>query len=335
MPRALIASSSSPSAAKCSNERRTERSSPKLTAPAAVAPTSEAKRPSTIILLFWLFVMLMLWSFNYVAGKIALRTLDPITLVCFRLELAAIVMLPIYFAQRNRSPLRLRDVWPFAYLGFFGVVVNQGLFTVGLNFTTSDHSAVIIAIGPIIILLLARALKLEAFTIGKIVGMAISFVGVYLLETEQGSPAHSPLLMGDLITFGGVIGFSAYAVLGKRVASEYDAISMNTFNCVAAAIMLLPLTIRHAAHLDWHSVSWGGWLAMIYMAVGSSVAAYTIFYWALRYMTASRVGAMSYFQPVVVILLSVAFLGERPTRNLLEGTALVLVGVFLAERGKA
>jgi drug/metabolite transporter (DMT)-like permease len=44
---------------------------------------------------------------------------------------------------------------------------------------------------------------------------------------------------------------------------------------------------------------------------------------------------MSYFQPVVVILLSVAFLGERPTRNLLEGTALVLAGVFLAERGKA
>ncbi|MFZ3332546.1 MAG: DMT family transporter [Candidatus Acidiferrales bacterium] len=58
-------------------------------------------------------------------------------------------------------------------------------------------------------------------------------------------------------------------------------------------------------------------------------------YWALRYMTASRVGAMSYFQPVVVILLSIAFLGERPSRNLLVGMALVLVGVFLAERGKA
>jgi O-acetylserine/cysteine efflux transporter len=74
---------------------------------------------------------------------------------------------------------------------------------------------------------------------------------------------------------------------------------------------------------------------MAYMAVGSSVAAYTIFYWVLRYMTASRVGAVSYFQPVVVILLSIAFLGERPSRMLLEGTALVLVGVFLAERGRS
>ena len=309
-----------------------------MTSPASVTPTpasASSPAPSKLTLLFWLVVMLLLWSFNYIAGKIALRTLDPLSLACFRLELAALVMLPIYFAQPNRAPLRLRDVWPFAYLGFFGAIINQGLFTVGLNYTTSDHSAVIIAIGPIIILFLARAMKLEAFTTGKILGMAISFAGVYLLETEQGSPAHSPFLLGDIITFGGVIGFAAYTVLGKRVAAQYDAISMNTFNCVAAAIMLLPLTVRQAVHLNWHSVAPSGWLGMIYMAVGSSVAAYTIMYWVLRYMTASRVGAMSYFQPVVVILLSIAFLGERPTRNLLEGTALVLIGVFLAERGKA
>jgi drug/metabolite transporter (DMT)-like permease len=280
-------------------------------------------------------MMLVLWSGNYVAGKIALRTLDPITLTCLRLQLAACIMLAIYFTRRERQPLRLSDAWPFLYLGFFGVVVNQGLFTVGLNYTTSNHSAVLIAIGPIIILLLARALKLEVLTAAKVAGMAISFVGVYLLETEQGSPAHSPLLLGDIITLGGVIGFSAYAVLGKRIVAQYDAISMNTFNCVAAALLLVPLTIRQCLHLDWHSVALSGWLGMIYMALGSSVAAYTIFYWVLRYMTASRVGAVSYFQPVVVVLLSMAFLGERPSRMLLGGTTLVLTGVLLAERGRS
>jgi drug/metabolite transporter (DMT)-like permease len=311
-----------------------------LTSPAvaaiAAAPSSEQPpRPSKIALAFWLFMMLVLWSGNYVAGKIALRTLDPITLTCLRLQLAAFIMLAIYFTRRERQPLKLRDAWPFLYLGFFGVVVNQGLFTVGLNYTTSNHSAVLIAIGPIIILLLARALKLEMLTAAKVAGMAISFVGVYLLETEQGSPAHSPLLMGDIITLGGVIGFSAYAVLGKRVVAQYDAIAMNTFNCVAAALLLLPLTIRQCLRLDWHGIALSGWLGLSYMAVGSSVAAYTIFYWVLRYMTASRVGAVSYFQPVVVILLSMAFLGERPSRMLVEGATLVLVGVFLAERGKS
>jgi drug/metabolite transporter (DMT)-like permease len=49
-------------------------------------------------------------------------------------------------------------------------------------------------------------------------------------------------------------------------------------------------------------------------------------------MEASRVAVVSYFQPVAVILFSVPILGERPTRHLLAGTALVLLGVYLAER---
>jgi drug/metabolite transporter (DMT)-like permease len=298
-----------------------------------VVPPEEL-RPSKALLVGALILMLILWSLNYIAGKIALRTMDPVTLACFRLVLAALVMLPVYFCQQKRTPLKAVDIWPFTYLGVLGVILNQGLFTVGLNFTTSDHSAVIIAIGPIFVLLFARVLKLEVFTAGKLLGMATSFVGVFLLETEHGSPANSPFLLGDLITFGGVLGFSAYAVLGKRIVAKYDAIAMNTFNLVASAILLMPLTIRQGAHLDWKSVSISGWLGMIYMALGSSIGAYTIFYWLLRYMSASRVAVLSYFQPVVVIVLSVIFLSEHPTRNLLAGTALVLVGVYLAERGR-
>jgi drug/metabolite transporter (DMT)-like permease len=296
---------------------------------------SDSGRPSTLVLALTLSGMLFLWSFNYIAGKIALRHLDPISLACFRIELAAIIMLPIYFSRPQRAKLRLRDLWPFAYLGFFGVVVNQGLFTVGLNYTTSDHSAVIIAVGPIVVLLLARMMKLEAITPAKILGLAVAFAGVFLLEAENGSPAHSPFLVGDVITLCGTIGFAIYAVLGKKVAAEYDAIAMNTFNCVAAAVMLMPLSVQQGLHLDWKAVGWYGWLGLGYMAAASSVAAYTLFYWVLRYMTASRVAVISYFQPIAVILLSVAFLNEHPTRNLLLGTALVLLGVYLAERGTA
>lgn len=68
------------------------------------------------------------------------------------------------------------------------------------------------------------------------------------------------------------------------------------------------------------------------MAGLSSTAAYMMFYWILRYMDASRVVVMNYCQPVIVILLSIPILGERPTWNLIAGSALVLLGVYLAER---
>jgi O-acetylserine/cysteine efflux transporter len=274
----------------------------------------------------------MMWSVNYIVGKITLKHIDALTLAVMRAELVAAMLLAIYFAHRQRMPLRRRDVWTFVYLGFFGYVINQGCFIVGLGSTTSNHSAVLIASSPIIILLLASAMRLEKLTVAKLLGMAICFVGVVALETEHGSPAHSPLLVGDMITLAGVLGFSAYAVLGKKVARAYDTVSMNAFNAAAAGILLMPLAVRQGIHLDWKAVGWVGWAGLLYMASLSAVAGYLLFYWLLQHMEASRVVVINYFQPVVVVILSIPLLGERPTARLLESAALVLVGVYLAER---
>jgi len=298
------------------------------------ASTTDAhpRRPSSLALAAALGAVLLVWSVNYIVGKITLAHIDGLTLAALRAELVATILLAIYFSRRDRTPLRTSDIWTFAYLGFFGYAVNQGCFVVGLGLTTSDHSVVIIAAAPIIILLMASALQLEKLTAGKILGMAICFVGVVLLETENGSPAHSPLLWGDVITLAGVVGFSLYAVLGKKVARAYDTVSMNTFNAVAAAILLMPLAVRQGSRLDWKGVGWVGWAGLAYMAVLSAVLGYLLFYWLLRHMDASRVVAVNYFQPVVVVLLSIPLLGERPTPRLVISALLVLLGVYLAER---
>ncbi len=277
--------------------------------------------------------VLAVWSVNYIVAKITLTHIAAVTLIPFRAELICSLLLAIYFAQprARRTPLRPRDILTFAYVGFFGFVVNQGCFVLGLSYTTSQHSVVIIALGPVFILLLASAMKLEKLTPSKLLGMAISFAGVVLLETEHGSPANSPLLAGDLITLAGMLGFSIYAVLGKRVARSYDSISMNAFNASVAAIVFMPLAIRQAIKLDWKSVGWEGWVGMLYMAGVSAVIGYLLFYWLLRHMDASRVVAINYFQPVAVFLLSIPILGERPTVRLVASAALVLLGVYLAE----
>lgn len=310
-----------------------------MTSPAS-SPTTEAttsshaasQRPSSLALALGLGAVLLVWSVNYIIGKITLAHIDGLTLAAMRAELVAAMLLAIYFAQRERTPLRARDIWTFVYLGFFGYVVNQGCFIVGLSRTTSDHSVVIIASAPIIILLLASALRLEKLTAAKVLGMATCFVGVVMLETEHGSPAHSPLLAGDVISLVGVLGFSAYTVLGKKVARAYDTVSMNAFNAATAAILLLPLAVRQGVRLDWKSVGWVGWAGLLYMASLSAVAGYLLFYWLLQHLDASRVVAVNYFQPIVVFLLSIPLLGERPTARLVISALLVLLGVYLAER---
>lgn len=277
--------------------------------------------------------MLLMWTFNYILGKIALDHIDPLSLAAFRFESAALAMLALYFfAGGERTPVRRGDFWRIVMLAFFGVIVNQGGFTVGLNFTSSDHSAVIAAMAPVMVLLLACALRLEKLTWGKALGMAISFSGVVALETERGIGSHSPYLKGDVITLVSTMGYASYAVYAKKISRRYDPISMNTYLLAIAAIIVLPVAIRQAVTVNLRGIGWVGWSGVLYMAIFSSVAAYTIFYWALRHMEASRVAVVSYFQPIAVILFAVPILGDLPTRHLLAGAALVLLGVYLAER---
>ena len=279
--------------------------------------------------------MVLSWSINFIVGKITLRHLDVITLMSFRIVLAALILLLIYYSSHRRARLDRRDLWTFAVLGFFGVLVNQGLFTIGLNFTTTGHSSLIIAMAPILVLMLASIKGLEALTISKGVGMALSFTGVALLATEKGLSLRSGNLAGDLITLAGMLGFAIYAVYGKKVAARYDSVAMNTFNTLEAAILLLPLAVYRGAHLNWAAVGWAGWAGLFYMAAISSVLGYLIFYWALRHMAASRISAFSYVQPLLVNALGLTLLGERFTRHILIGGALILIGVYAAERGPA
>ncbi len=281
-------------------------------------------------------VMVLAWSCNFIVAKAALKELSPLALLSLRVLFSNVILLALYFGRgmHRKRPLEEGDWRWFALLGLFGIAGNQSGFTVGLNYTTVSHSALIISLTPILVLILATRMKLETFTKMKIIGMAISFTGVAILMSEHGMNTHSPTFLGDLITLAGSVCFALYTVYSKRVADRYDTLSLTTFTYLFGGGMVFLFTGREFVHVNWLAVSWKGWLGALYMAAAASVLAYLIFYYALTKISASRVIAFSYLQPVIVTVLGVLLLGDRVTPHLLVGGGLVMVGVALAERGR-
>jgi drug/metabolite transporter (DMT)-like permease len=294
-------------------------------------------------------LVVVVWAFNFIAAKIGLRYLPPLTMASLRVAIAGLSMVPAYiicsrlpaFADARRARERGftgRDLWTFFYLGFFGVVVNQMCFTMGLRYTSVSHAAVIVGMGPIYTLALAVLFRLERATWHKVVGMAIAFAGVAVLASENGISPRSPSLLGDSITMTGSIGFAIYAVLGKRVAGRYDALTMAAFNHFAGAIIILPVALHQvralAALSGWRAIPWQGWTALLYMAVCSSAMAYIFYYWLLRYLEASQLSAFTYLLPVLAVILGIVLLGERGSAMQILGGALALGGVYWVESGR-
>ena len=294
------------------------------------------KEGSHALLYVLIVAMVMLWSANYIVVKVALREFPPLLLCGLRVSVAGLFMMPAFLWQNGAASLNKRDVPLLLYLGLFGMTLNQLFFLLGLSRTSVVHSVLIISMTPIFVLLIATLMKQERITARKAAGMLIALSGVAILHalpTPNVTPAATPSLLGDLCIFGAAVTFSWFTVMGKSVTLRHSGITVNTFGYVGGALALAPLTIYQSRNFAYSAVSAAGWTTLVYMALFPSVICYMIFYYALTRISASRVSAFSYLQPLITTLLAVIALRERVTLPMIAGGAVIFSGVYLAERG--
>ncbi len=79
-------------------------------------------------------------------------------------------------------------------------------------------------------------------------------------------------------------------------------------------------------------VSVEAWAIILYLAFFCSGLAYILWYESLTDLAASRAGAFLFTIPVYTILMAHFTIGEAITGSTVFGAALVIVGVYLAER---
>ncbi len=152
-----------------------------------------------------LYTLLAFWSFNYVAGKVALREFSPLLPTRLRTAIAGLIIWPVYMFSK---PAHHRDVWKefrtLSLLGLCGMVVNQMFFVLGLARTSVAHAAFMIALTPMLVLGMSAGVGQEHFKVLKGLGMAIA-----LLATLMAIPTlHEPLTLspaaGGALVLAGV-----------------------------------------------------------------------------------------------------------------------------------
>jgi drug/metabolite transporter (DMT)-like permease len=279
--------------------------------------------------------MVFFWSANYTIGKVALREFPPLLGCGLRIGFASAFIAPVYFLQKGPASWAKRDVPFLLFLGLFGVTLNQLFFMVGLSRTSVVHSALIIGMTPIFVLLFAAAIKQERITLRKAAGMLIALGGVALLNTipvEGGLPSARPTIAGDLYVTLAAMAFALFTVMGKKVSLRHSAVTVSAFGYVGGAVAMAPVILWQGRNFSFGRVSLAAWSSLVYMGLFSSVVCYLIYYYALGRISASRVSAFNYLQPLVATLLAAVALGERITLPVVAGGAVIFSGVYLTER---
>ena len=287
-----------------------------------------------LILYSLVFVMVLCWSGNYVAAKIVFREIPAMLAMALRTSVSAILMAGIYWRRPRgeESIWTRREMGILIVLGLFGMVMNQFFWTLGVAKTTVVHSSMIMATTPIWVLLMAALMGLEPITFPKLGGMAIAMTGVAMLQVRPKPSANPPTLLGDFLVLLCTLALAGMTAFGKRYRPKSGGIAVNAVGYILGAFLLLPSFWFSSRGFDFGKVTAGAWAGVVYMGAISSVTGYLIYYYALARMSASRMAAFQYLQPVFASLMAVVMLGEELTGAAIAAGGIIFAGVFVTER---
>jgi drug/metabolite transporter (DMT)-like permease len=269
------------------------------------------------------------WAGNFTAAKICTAELDPWFISSFRIIVTGLVFWFLLPAEHRR--VRVSDVKTILPLSLTGIAVNHLCFAAGMKITTPSHSAVIHALIPVAVALLAWFMLGERLSPLGLLGMAVAVGGALVVVLGATREELRGRLLGDLLTAVGILSFSFYTVQGRKILRDMDSVRAVALGFLFAAPFMVPVLGWSALRQDWGAVTWKGWTSLAYMQLFASLVCYRLHIYALRQLTAGRVAAFTTLQPAIGIAVAVAAGVDRLTPSLAAGAALALGGVVLVQ----
>jgi len=249
-----------------------------------------------------------------------------------RFLLAAAILWPLGERRRKGRTIERADQIKLWGLGLLAIPLNQGLFLYGLQWTTAGHSALLYALTPMFVLVLAAWRLGERITFWRTTGIVIALGGVVVVLLEKGIVLQPGQFLGDILVLVAVVAWAYYTVLGKPLIKKYGAMVVTARAMTYGTLLFLPIGLYSVADFHPAAVAADAWLGLLYCAIMTSVIAYSLWFWALKFIDASQVAVFNNIQPVVAAFFAWVLLGEPLTATFVVGGVLVLIGVIITEK---
>jgi drug/metabolite transporter (DMT)-like permease len=272
-------------------------------------------------------VTVVLWASAFVGIRAAGEDFSPGPLALGRLVIGSLILGLFVLARRESLP-RARDlpgivVCGLLWFGLYNVALNAGEQRVD-----AGTAAMLVAVGPIVLALLAGVLLGEGFPRQLLLGCAVAFVGVAVIGLAVSEASRSSA--GVLLCLLAAVAYASGVVAQKFPLRHVSALQTTFLCCLVGALACLPFAPSLVDELPDSPASSVAWV--VYLGALPTALAFTTWAYALARTSAGRLGATTYLAPPISVLLGWAILAESPPRLALAGGGLCLLGVALSRR---
>ena len=294
------------------------------------------------------FVVVAIWGSTFVSTKMLLLAgLTPAQIFTLRFIIAYVLLLVYSLAMhkgRGKPFLLFSKCWQDEVLMLALGVTGGTLYFLtensAMNYTTTTNTSLIVSLSPLVasflISLFFRSLRLTRV---QALGSLMAALGVVVVVLNGHFVLHlSPL--GDSLAFGAALCWGFYSMLMIPANLKYDTVFVTRKVFIYGLLAMIPYylwqpeeaAIFHPSILQLFTPS--VLLNLLFLGCVASMLCFLAWNWVLKKLGAVVATNYVYFNPVTTILFAWAILSEQITIYFLLGTALILLGMFLADRGK-
>ncbi len=284
-------------------------------------------------------MMVVFGSTTAAAARYIVRDLPVVWVPIIRFGVGGICLLAVVRDVGSLWRIFRRD-WPLLLTGAaLCVPVNQGFFLNAARLGPTSHVGLFYATCPLVVLLLAWAMRLERPDFGRLWGVLASVLGVVIIgvgSAWHGAGSHfetRSVVMADLLLIGAVLSWGGYLTVSKPLIMRHGSLPVLTATFMAGSLLHLPIAMLAAPEIPpLAQVSAPAWIALAFLALVITPVNLACQNLALRRLDASQVANFSNVSPILTVLWGAWLFGEALTPSLIVGGALTLAGVFWTGR---
>lgn len=275
--------------------------------------------------------IILIWSTTPLTIQWSTQGMSFTLAVLARMVIGLATAVLILLVGRTRFPLHPRALLTYA-VGGLGLFTSMALTYWGARFVHSGLISVVFGLAPLMAGIMASLLLGEkSLTRWKIVGTFLGVAGLGVIFLHGSSLGGEGFVGGLAALLGSVFFYSACLVWLKRIGDDSPPLATTVGSLAVATPLFALLWLATSADLPV-TVPLRSGAAIAYLGVFGSAIAFTMYYYVIKHMRASKISLITLITPVLALLLGSQFNGERITPSLAAGTALILLGLGAHQR---
>lgn len=281
-----------------------------------------------------LVITSLFWGTTWVVSKIGVEKTPPFEVASIRQFSGGIIYVSFFLLFKKLPfPTAKQFRWLFI-MAILMFVSSNGIATWALKYIPSGLAALIAALYPLSVVLIEMIVyKNNKISWATFIGLFLGIGGIALVFYDNAFHNHAEgFWFGVFLSLIAMITWAMATIFIARKKTELNPYYATGWQMLISSFIMFLIVLISGDHIPINTIPLQTWGALAYLVAVGSIFAFVAFIYSMKNLEPGIASLYAYINPIVAILVGSLIINEKLTLNILMGSLITLVGVYLVNR---